>query len=116
MKTRLEIVERALRSLRVLAQDDPATAEMLAEAGGVLGSIFAEINALRPGVPFDPRSGVPDEALVPLAQLLAAEIAPDYGEPPPVSRARAWLRVRALYVTDDRDDCDCGPAQDYSNA
>lgn len=116
MKTRLDIVERALRSLRVLAQDEPPTAEMLAQAGTVLDGIFAEINAMRPGVPFDPRTGVPDEALVPLAQLLAAEIAPDYGEPPAVSRARAWLRVRALYVADDRDACVDRPARDYRDA
>ncbi|ARO14430.1 hypothetical protein BVG79_01084 [Ketogulonicigenium robustum] len=111
MKTKKQIIERALRSIGVLAQDEPATAEMEQQAGMVLDSLWAEINAAMPGATFDPRAGVPDEAFVAVAQLLAAEIAPDYDRAGP-SRSRAWLRVRALYVTDDRAQ-DCSEVRDY---
>lgn len=111
MKSKKQIIERALRSIGVLAQDEPATAEMEQQAGAVLDSLWAEINAAGPGATFDPRADVPDEALVPIAQLLAAEIAGDYDRAGP-SRARAWLRVRALYVADDRQS-DCGGVCDH---
>lgn len=102
MKTRKQIIERALRILGVLAYDDALTAEQEQEAGCVLDSVFAKMNADIPGVSFAPVTDVPEEAFVPLANLLAAHMAPDYGVAAPVSRARAWLDVRAVYVKDDR--------------
>ena len=43
-----------------------------------------------------------DEAFNPLADLLAAEIAPEYSRPAPVARSRALVRFLAVVNPDDR--------------
>lgn len=111
MKSSKQVIERALRILGVLASDEPATADMTSNAKAVLESIVAEMSAALPLVPFSLVSGVPLAAFEPLARLLACDIAGDYGLAAPQPRARAWLRVRALYVTDDRLE-DTGGTQD----
>lgn len=101
MKTRKQIIERAHRVLGVLSYDEALTAEQLRTGGEVLDSVFARINAELPNAPFAVEADVPDEAFVSLSDLLAAYIAPDYALQAPVSRARAWLSLRAIYVEND---------------
>ena len=97
MKSRKQIIERALRIIGVLAYDDALTADQEAEGGAVLDSIFAKLDAQEPPVTFAV-DDVPEEAFVPLANLLAAHIAPDYALQTPTGIGRAWLNLRSVYV------------------
>ena len=74
MATRADVITRALRRLRVVAANRTPTADMSQEAGTVLDSLYAEIGESA-AIPWA-LSAVPDEAFNPLADLLAAEIAP----------------------------------------
>jgi hypothetical protein len=47
---------------------------------------------------------VPDEAFIPLANLLAVEISPDFGGALPQSRGSALLRLLSVLRPDDRTD------------
>lgn len=110
-KTREEVALRALRLIAVVAADEPATADAMNGALDVLDSLWAEVLA-EAIAPWDIATGVPIEAFVPLANLLAAELAPEYGVAAPMSRARAKLRVLGLYRPDDGQ-CPREWADDY---
>ena len=101
MPTRADVITRALRRLRVVAANRTPTADMSAEVGTVLDGLYAELSedvAISWAL-----SAVPDSALNPLADLLAAEIAPEYSRPAPVSRSRALVRFLALVNPDDTE-------------
>lgn len=94
MKSRKQVIERALRIIGVLAYDDALTADQEAEGGAVLDSIFARLDGHEPPVTFGAEE-VPEEAFMPLANLLAAYIAPEYAPAvAPMSIGRAWLHQR----------------------
>lgn len=114
MKTKNDIIRRALRVLGVVAHDEVPTADMVANAGDVIEGLISEMSGKSPLVPFS-LDRVPDAAFLPLADLLAAHIAGDYEVAPPVSRASAWLRVRSVFVTDDRPEAGCDVRADYGN-
>lgn len=101
-KTREEVALQALRMLGVVAADEPATSHQMSGALSVLDGIWAEVSASAPA-DWDIVTGTPMKSFVPLAQMLAADLAAEYGVQPPMTRARARLRLLASYRTDDRD-------------
>ena len=99
--TREETALRALRMLGVVAADEQATADQEQSALTVLDGIWHEV-LTEARATWDIATGVPQDAFVPLAQLLAAELAPEYAVAPPMSRPRAKLRLLAVIRPDDR--------------
>ena len=108
MKTRLDVVTRALRRLGVAAHDEAPTADQIESVGSVYDALLAEITETA-GESIANNS-VPEMVFIPLANLLAVEIAPDYGTPLPQSRGSAMLRLLAVMRPDDRTDI---PAPEY---
>lgn len=113
-RTREEVAERALRLIGVVASDEPPSADQMAGALAVLDSTWAETRAEAQAT-WDIVTGVPPAAFVPLASLLAAELAPEYAVAAPMTRARARLRLLAVIRPDDRcdDDSNIDPCADY---
>lgn len=100
MKTRLEVIEYAARKIGVLAEDESLTAAQVANIGATLDGIFAELSL--EAAPAWDLTAVDDAAFVQLGNLLAADIAADYGVPPVTSRPSAWLRLMAQIRPDTR--------------
>lgn len=93
MKTRREVIDQAMRKLGVLAEDEVLTAAQIAEADEVLQGLYGELEAeVAPSWTID---DVPQAAFLPLANLLASELAASFRVAPPVTRANAWLRLLA---------------------
>lgn len=112
-RTRDEVALRALRLLGVVASDEPATADQAQGALMVLDSIWAEVLGEAQAT-WDITTGVPQEAFVPLANLLAAEMAGEYAVPSPMSRPRAKLRLLAtIRKSEPHELCDTDPCADY---
>lgn len=112
--SRETVALRALRMIGVAASDEPATADQMQAAIQVLNALFAELRA--EAVPtWDVATGTPDEAFMPLANWLAAELAGEYMSAAPMTRARAKLRLLAVVRPDDRTDDDCSPCGDYGS-
>lgn len=113
-RTQDEIAARALRLLGVVAADESLTADQATSALAVLEGIWSElITETQPT--WDIVTGTPPEGFVPLANWLAAELAPEYGLAPPMMRGRAKLRLLAVVRPDDRDPDEkgCNPDADY---
>lgn len=102
MKTRLDVVTRSLRRLGVAAHDEAPTSDQIDSVGAVYDALLAEI-LVNAGLTIDPEA-VPDEAFIPLANLLAVEISPDFGGALPQSRGSALLRLLSVLRPDDRTD------------
>ena len=99
MKTRLDVIELAFRALGIKAEDESLSADMQSYAGSVLDALHAEMS-VGTALTWWPDQ-IEDAVSVPLARLLAAEIAPSYGvafEP----RPRALARVLAVIRPDNR--------------
>lgn len=99
MKTRLDVINRAFRRLGIKSEDEALTADQIANGGEVLDALIEEIGALAP-VPFTV-DAVPHEAFIPLSNLLAVEIGPDYVVATQ-SRGAALMRVLGVIRPDDR--------------
>ena len=99
MATKLDVVQAALRRLGVIAADESATAEQLQIGGEALVAIEASLGFRAPFSVED----VPATSFLPLAELLAADLAAVYMVAPPASRARAWHRFMATIRSDDRE-------------
>lgn len=95
MKTRNDLVTRALRQASVVAMDEVPTASEYQNASDVMDGILTEI-----GQPFTGDT-IPDAAFVALANWLAKEVAPGFGMTDQ-ERARAKLRLAASIAVDDR--------------
>jgi hypothetical protein len=103
-KTRDEVVTLAHRSLGVLAVDEVLTADQITFGGDVLVGLIDEIDATQGlSLSFDADS-VPEAMYLPVAYLLAVELAPHYSIPPAYSRAAQIGKIRAYELSDDRDD------------
>ncbi|MDQ7262700.1 hypothetical protein NM680_12950 [Paracoccus sp. PS-1] len=112
-RTREETALRALRLIGVVATDEPGSADQMQGALMVLDSIWTEVRDEAQAT-WDIATGVPQDAFVPLANLLAAELAGEYAVPSPMSRARAKLRLLAVIrKTEPRECCDYDPCADY---
>lgn len=107
MKTRADVINRAMRRLGVKAEDEALTADQLANVGEAYDALIEEVGAAV-GIPLT-NAPVPEAAFIPLANLLAVEVAADYGIPAP-SRGTAYARVLSALRPDDRGDI---PAPEY---
>lgn len=102
MATRLDIITLALRDIGVVARDEAASADDVSFVGGVLDSVFAEIEN-----EFDVSwtiETVPTVSAWALARLLSVDIAPAFDMAPRETRARAWRRFFATVRSDNRAD------------
>lgn len=102
MKTSRDVVEAALRRIGVVGMAEPLTADQEAQGREALEGLLAEIKT---EVAFTwTAETVPGAVFLPLAALLAVEVAPSYDVPRPGSYSRAWHRLMAVLRPDDRDD------------
>lgn len=111
-RTREETALRALRMIGVAAQDEPATADQMQSALDVLESIWAEVREEAQAV-WDIATGVPQEAFVPLAHFLAAELAGEYAVVAPMTRPRAKVRLLAVIRPAEPECCRPHEIHDY---
>lgn len=102
MKTRLDVINRAMRRIGVKAEDENLTADQITSVGEVFDMLVARLDT-EVSLTFTSAS-VPDEVFIPLANWLAAEVAPDYGVAAPTSPERAYSQVLAVLRPDDRAD------------
>ncbi len=101
-KTSLEVISRAHRRIRILAHDEPLTAEQKVLGDELLQTLYAELQTVAT-FPWT-IDAVDDDCYLPLSFLLAVELAPEYNRPTPETRSRAWLRLMAVLRPDDRED------------
>lgn len=100
MKTRLDVINRAMRRIGVKAEDENLTADQITSVGEVFDMLVARLDT-EVSLSFTSAS-VPDEVFIPLANWLAAEVAPDYGASPVQTPERAYAQVLAVLRPDDR--------------
>lgn len=101
-KTRTEVVNQAYRRLGIVAVDQVASADEIAYGGNTLDALFAELKASDGITVTWDLSAVPDTAFIPLANLLAVEVAPAYMQQAPERRGSAFIRLRKVLSPDDR--------------
>lgn len=96
MKTREELVNRALQKLKVLAAGQTPAAEDYAVVDNDLEPVLSDLSA-REIYPFGDPDNIEDEAFVHLADILANSVAADFGREPSESvRIMAENRLRVL--------------------
>lgn len=96
MKTREELVNRALQKLKVLAAGQTPAAEDYAVVDNDLEPVLSDLSA-REIYPFGDPDNIEDEAFVHLADILANSVAADFGrEPSETVRIMAENRLRVL--------------------
>lgn len=100
MPTKRDVIERAFRFLGVVADDEPMTAAQEANGTALLESLYSEMVNEAP--PYWTIDDIPAGAATFVAMALAADLAPTYGEAPPMSRGSALLRVYGAVRPDDR--------------
>lgn len=103
MPNRLDVIQMALRRIKVLSADEAADADMFAYAGDILDALFAEVISVH-GMAFTwTLDETPSAAFLPLSFLLAVEVGPHYNRPTE-RRSTAMARLRAYAHPDDRED------------
>lgn len=95
MKTRIDVVTRALRQAGVVGISEAPEANVFQNASDILDGIIAES-----AFTFTPDT-TPDNAFIPLANWLAKEVSPGFGMTDQ-ERARCKLRLFAVLYPDDR--------------
>lgn len=100
MATTRDVIERAFRFIGVVAEDEAMTADQLATGTDLLESIYAEIEEEAP--PYWSIDDVPAVSATHLAMVLAADLAPAYSMPAPMSRGSALIRLYGSIRPDDR--------------
>lgn len=98
--TELDVITHALRLLGVVAADEPPSADQAAFCRSTLNAIVVEFQEFHP-LPWA-LNGIPERSFLPLALLLAADVAPSYLVAAPISRGMAKLRLSATVNPDDR--------------
>ena len=105
MKTRVDIINAAHRKLGILALGDVPSAEETEYASTILDGVIAELNdvhgLLLPNSLFD------DVLLIPLGNILAAELAQHYSVPT-IPAGASIVRLRAILKPDTRDTSEPG--------
>lgn len=93
----------AHRRLGVLSSDEPLTADQFAFGGDVLDGLIAEIEATQDMALTWDGDSVPDTLYLPVAYLLAADLAAHYDVAPRDGRSRLIAQIRAVELPDDRE-------------
>lgn len=93
----------AHRRLGVLSADEGQTADMLAFGGDVLVGIVGELEAVQGLALTWDADSVPDGLYLPVAYLLAADLAAHYEVAPRDNRVTQIAKIRAYELPDDRD-------------
>lgn len=102
MKTRLDVINRAMRRIGVKAEDENLTADQITSVGEVFDMLVARLDT-EVSLTFTSAS-VPDEVFIPLANWLAASVADDYGVQSSIRPQEAYMQVLAVLRPDDRAD------------
>jgi hypothetical protein len=102
-KTRTEVVAMAHRRLGVLSADEPLTADQYAFGGDLLDGLISEIGATQTLTLTWDGDTVPDTLYLPVAYLLAADIAAHYDVAPRDGRSRLIAQIRSVELPDDRE-------------
>lgn len=100
MPTRNDVITLAFQRLGMGVSGDAVEANEAAIAGTILESIYQELGEIAP--PTWGLGDLPHEALLPMADYLASELAPVFAMSPPRRPGVAKLRVLALINPDDR--------------
>lgn len=99
--TRLDVIHRALRRLGIISKDESADASDAEDVGEVLDALFDELQNVHEMVFTWDLTTVPLAAFIPLANLLAVEIAVDYDIAPRETKLEAMARMRAYAFPSD---------------
>ncbi|MFV1644936.1 hypothetical protein VWZ82_13010 [Phaeobacter sp. JH20_41] len=102
-KTRREVVNMALHHIGVVSSDEEPEAVDQLYADQVLDGVFAELQNSQDITISWGLDETPETAFLPLAFLLASEVAAHFGVQA-MPRSRAMGRFRAALISDDRDD------------
>lgn len=102
MATKHDLIELAYRRCGVVAEDEPMTADQNATAETILESAFAALQA-EAAVAWDLDS-IPTIAMLPLAMVLAYDLAIHNSVAPREARGRAVIRYLGVVRPDDRED------------
>lgn len=104
-KTQTEVVTLAYRLLGAVDLAESPTATEDTHGDLLLAAIYEELQAQEGlTISWALATAVPDEAFIPLAYVLAADLSPTLELPAPMSRAMAMLRLRGALAPDDRAD------------
>ena len=104
-KTSLDVTTATLRRIGVAAVDIPAEAEHTAIAKSHLEAMLIELSTKEGFATLTDAEATPDYAFLPLVQMLAAEIGPQFGvDAPRQSWWEGMRRLRRHTFTDDRAD------------
>lgn len=119
-KTAADICTLALQKLNVTAVGEAPAGEDMSLALSSLNAFFARFNLTDGAAIAWELSATPDEAFLPLSDVLAAILAPVYMRPAPMpmSRAVGYLREYAFPndITDSRDTDEDGSISDAEAA
>lgn len=105
-KTTLDVATQALRVVGVTAVDETPDASDFAFAKATLQGIRDELvtgHGATISWTLD-ADDIPDALFLPLAELLATDLAIAYARPMNMPRSRALTRVRTILFPDDRED------------
>lgn len=102
MPNKRDVITQALRRIGVLSADESPSASQWDHAEATLDAVFAEFSSVQGSISWA-LDATPNAALIPLADILAAEIAPHFDVAGP-NRSRAVLRLRAALMPDNRPD------------
>lgn len=101
-KTRAEMLDFIGHLMGVSAEDEALTAAQASLIGVALDGAYEDFSD--EVSPFFDLDDVPENAVVHLAQMAAADAAPLFGLPPQFSKPRAMLKLMAKARPDDRED------------
>ena len=103
-KTAYEVVALAHRRLGVLSADEALQADQYEFGVSVLEGVIAELEAVQGLALTWDETNVPDGLFLPVAYLVAADLAAHYEIAPRDTRGRLILQIRAYELPDDRED------------
>lgn len=101
MKTRFDVIEQAFRRLGMKAEDQALSGDEKAFGGATFDALIEEIGE-HSYLTWD-NDAIPERVFIPLANLLAVEMAQAY-QIPVEPRTIPYRRLKAVLRMDDRED------------
>ena len=102
MRTREDVITKALRLIGHTAVDETPDADAAADAIDTFDGLTVQFQEHVPGDGF--WSNIPERVYLPMAHLVAATVAPNYNLQAPMSREMAMSLIMAQLRPDDRDE------------